>query len=312
MDINILQAFLVIAEEHHFTRAAERLQMAQPHLTRTMRRLEQELGFGLFDRSNNRHFALTPAGRHFLEEITPALAQYERALRGARRIAQGEPGKLVLGYTTAAVFSVLPSILQAYQQRNENEIIARDLSTTPYQPVMQALREGRLDVVLFPALEEEIKGVAHVCVATSPLCVVLPVNHPLTHLESVPFAALAQETWIATPRPLLPHITAAFQSLCRQAGFQPRFGQTASQAHTVVSLVAAQAGISIITRWAERHIQQPGVVYRPLADVSSHIELHLLWRKDDSSSLVHTFLQIACEASTKHMDGASTSPETRG
>ena len=79
---------------------------------------------------------------------------------------------------------------------------------------------------LFPAMNEEIKGVSHVCVTSSPLCVVLPADHPLAHLESIPLAALAQETWIATPRHLLPHITAAFLSLCQQAGFQPRFRQT--------------------------------------------------------------------------------------
>ena len=156
----------------------------------------------------------------------------------------------MLGYTSAAVFSVLPPILQQYRQHSE--IIARDLSTTSHSSVMQALREGRLDVVLFPALDEKIPGVAHVCVATSPLCVVLPNDHPLTSLEAVPLAALAEETWISTPRHLLSRLSDAFLALCQQAGFEPQMGPAASQAHAVVSLVAARAGIA-----GQRHHRHP-------------------------------------------------------
>src|SRR5581483_2788937 len=109
MDIQHLHVFVIIAEEMHLTRAAERLHVAQPHLTRLLHHLEEELGFCLLDRSNKRQLALTPAGEIFLARITPMLKQYEEAVQGARRVAQGEAGKLVVGYTAPAMFTgILP------------------------------------------------------------------------------------------------------------------------------------------------------------------------------------------------------------
>src|SRR5579862_3564142 len=117
MDLDALRSFIVIVEEQHITRAAERLQMAQPNLTRLIRKLEEELGFALFDRSNKRRFALTPAGRAFLDEMTRLLPQYDQAVRNARRVAQGEREKLVIGYVPAAMVShLLPLAVQEFER----------------------------------------------------------------------------------------------------------------------------------------------------------------------------------------------------
>src|SRR5579859_2863994 len=169
MDLNALRYFLVIAEEQHFTRAAERLQMAQPNLTRLMRKLEEDLGFTLFERSNKRRFALTPAGETFLQQIIPLLQQYEDAVQVAQRVAQGEGGKLVVGYTPFAMFSgVLPALIQVYQRSLEVELLPRDISAVSRQMVLRMLRDGRLDVALLPHGSEE-PGLACELVATTSL-----------------------------------------------------------------------------------------------------------------------------------------------
>lgn len=179
MDLNSLRYFLIIAEEQHLTRAAERLQMAQPNLTRIMRKLEEELGFVLFERSNKRRFALTPAGETFLQQMSPMLKQYEKAIQAARRVAQGEREKLVVGYTPLAMFNgVLPALMQISQHFPEVAFLPRDISAASRQMVLNMLRDGRLDVAFLPHGSEE-PGLTCELISTSTLVVVLPANHPL-------------------------------------------------------------------------------------------------------------------------------------
>lgn len=308
MDLDYLRCFLIVAEEMNLTRAAGRLEIAQPHLTRLIHRLEEELGFLLFDRSNKRQLAFTPAGEAFRAEIVPLLSQYDHVVQVAQRISRGEVGKLVVGYTGAAMLSVLPAILQEWRQRCEAEVIARDVSTTARSALLRALREGHLEVALVLSADDA-PGIAHECVCQAPLRVVLPATHPLTRLEAIPLAALEKETWLWFPRHLYPSFYDDIIALCHQAGFHPQIEHLGSQAQAAVSLVAAQAGISLLTQWSEQSLPHQAIVYRPLVDVTYQAELHVLWRKEERSPLVQAFLQVVREVSEK-LDHPSEQKET--
>lgn len=295
MDIQHLRAFVIIAEEMHLTRAAERLHVAQPHLTRLLHHLEEEVGFCLVDRSNKRQLALTPAGETFLQQIIPLLKRYEEALQTAKRVARGEGGKLVVGYTALAMFSgVLPALIQTYQRYPEVALLPRDLSTASRQMVLNMLRDGRLDVAFLPNASGE-PGLARELISTASLVVALPVNHPLASLPAIPLAALSQEAWIRAPRWINPRWDDDVSHLFQQAGFEPRVVQLTPQPHTLVSQVAAGLGLAILSTWTQQHVPHQGVVFLPLQESDYRLELHALWKNEDHSALLQTFLHIVRE-----------------
>jgi DNA-binding transcriptional LysR family regulator len=295
MDVRHLRAFVTIAEEMHLTRAAERLHVAQPHLTRLLHHLEEELGFCLLDRSNKRQLALTPAGETFLARITSILKQYEEAVQVARRVAQGEGGKLVVGYTAPAMFTgILPALLHVYQDNPEVELLPRDISSLSRQTILNMLLESRLDVAFVPTATEE-PGLARELVYTDSLVVALPANHPLANQPALSLSELSQEAWIQPPRSLNPRWNDDVSALFQQAGFEPRVVQLTPQAHTTISQVAAGIGLTILGTWTQQNVPHQGVVFLPLQGSDYTLELHALWRKEDRSPMLQTFLQILQE-----------------
>src|SRR5947209_6194365 len=116
MDLRHLQYFITVAEEMNITRAAERLGMAQPPLTRIIRGLEEELGVQLFDRST-RQISLTPAGKVFLKRVSLMLTQYQETVQLTQQVSRGERGQLRVGFTGAAIYSILPDIVRVYAER---------------------------------------------------------------------------------------------------------------------------------------------------------------------------------------------------
>ena len=229
----------------------------------------------------------------------PLLSQYDHVVQVAQRISRGEVGKLVVGYTGAAMLSVLPAILQEWRQRCEAEVIARDVSAD-YAP-------GHLEVALVLSADDA-PGIAHECVCQAPLRVVLPATHPLTRLEAIPLAALEKRRGSGFPG-TDPLFYGDIIALCHQAGFHPQIEHLGSQAQAAVSLVAAQAGISLLTQWSEQSLPHQAIVYRPLVDVTYQAELHVLWRKEERSPLVQAFLQVVREVSEK-LDHPSEQKET--
>ena len=309
MDIRHLHAFVIIAEEMHLTRAAQRLQIAQPHVTRMLQHLEEELGFSLFDRSNKRQMTLTPAGQIFLTRITPMLEQYEETVQAALRVARGEADKLVVGCVTAAMLSgILPRAIQEFDEVSQRELVLRDLSFQSYDGQIKVLSEHHLDALLIIRPFDET-GIEHECVSKVPLMLALPSTHRLVSLEAIPLAMLADEAFVQASRQIYPRFTDEGTHLCQQAGFNPKVVRKASHLQAVLSLVASGIGIAFVTGWTPLAIQQQDVVYRLLLDVNYQVELHLLWRKDDCSPLVQTFLQVVREVSAK-LDHPSAQKET--
>ena len=292
-----MRCVLVIAEEMNLTRAARRLEMAQPHLTRLLHRVEEEVGVSLFDRSNKRQLALTPTGETFLTRITPMLEQYEEAMQAARQAARGERGKLVVGYTTPAMLTVLPAILSAYQGFPEVELALRDLSTHSQRAQLVAVSKREIDVALIHQ-PPPVRGIEQECILQGNWVLALPITHPKTGQERISLSALAEEEWIWWPRSNGPNIYDAQMSIFRQIGFEPHIAYKAQQGHTMVGLVANERGIALVSPWTPYGAILPQVVYRPLLEVMP-VEFHVVWRKNERSPLVQVFLRIVREVSAQ-------------
>lgn len=310
MDTRTLQCLLVIAEEQHITRAAERLQMAQPNLTRIMRKLEAELGFALFDRSNKRQFALTPAGQFFLDKMARLLPEYEHVVQAAQRIAQGEKEKLVVGYVPVAMLSnILPLAIGAFERVCVGELILHDLATQSYKGRLKALREHHLDTLLMTADPGNEPGIEQALICSAPFMVALPRIHRLAHLEAIPLSALAEEAWVEVSHRLHPGLMDTLTHLCQQSGFTPRVVRQVPHIQTILSLVAGGVGIAFVTAWTSQALQPQDVVYRSLLDMSYQAQLYLLWRKNDSSPLLQAFRHCVLEASSRSTDASASSLE---
>ncbi len=288
MELRHLSYFIAVAEELHFGRAAARLHLAQPPLSRQIRQLEAELGVPLFER-DKRHVRLTDAGAVLLGEARAVLAHAEQAAHAARRAARGEVGTLAVGFIGAASYSVLPGIVQAFRARFPGvELVLQEMTTAEQ---LQALRGGQIRAGLVrPPVADA--ALAAETVLREPLVVALPAVHPLAAQRRVAIAALAGEPWVLFPRRLAADLYDQILGLCERAGFRPRLAQEAMQMQTVARLVGAGIGVSLVPRSVQT-LHSAGVAYRPLRDATAAVEMAVAWRRDDSSPLLRQFLAVA-------------------
>lgn len=288
MELRHLRYFVAVAEELHFGRAAERLRIAQPPLSRQIRDLERELGTPLFERGS-RGVSLTVAGRAFLPEARLTIAQAERAQRTAQRAAQGEAGRLRVGFVDAATHSgILPDVLAFFRMH----LPSIGLSLLEMDAVQQAdaLRDGRIDlaIVLSPPPDAD-RWLRVETVYSDPLILALPRGHRLASRARLSTADLANEAFLLFPRPVAPTLHDEIIARCRSARFSPRIVQEAVGWHTIVSLVSAGVGIAFVPR-SLRAARQGNTVYRPVRDL--HIDMHLFasWKRNERSPVRDRFM----------------------
>ena len=291
MELRHLNAFIAVAEELHFGRAAQKLCIAQPALSRQIQQLERELGVRLLDRENHR-VALTEAGNVFLGELRPALAQLEQAAEAVRQTGRGERGRLRVGFTAAMMSSRLPQIIRLFQERYPEAEVTFTEVYSGRQP--ELLHDKRIDVgfALFAGREPML------CVETvwtEPLIAVLPKRHPLAAQTELALSDLAEEPFVLFPRPLGPQLYDKIVQFCREAGFAPRSGPEAAPQRTIITLVGAGAGVSLVPA-SLQEIQDPEVAYRPLRAPVPAMEFAVVWRQNDASPLLLHFLEVAREA----------------
>lgn len=300
MELRHLRYFVAVAEELNFRRAAERLSMAQPPLSQQIRDLEEELGVLLFERTH-RSVQLTAAGKVFLEDATRLLAQSEQAIQRAQRANKGELGKLTIGYTSLILCRLFPDILRLHRSLFPDvELILQDMVTFEQ---MQQLYTNTLDISFathasfaITAMEQEM--LAQEPILFEPLVAALPENHPLAHRSSISLSALAHESWIWFARPFDPTTYDYMMRLFEQVGFRPRVTQEISQQQIIIGLVAAGFGISMVPKSAARQENGGGVVYLDLVDPTPRVEFNVVWRREDSSPILHEFLQTVREVSS--------------
>lgn len=291
MDLREMRYFLAVAEERNFGRAAERLHIAQPPLSRQIRALEEELGAALFVRTP-KGVELTEAGQTLLDEVPNLLALAQRARERTRRAGQGLVGQLDVGLFGSGVLDVIPRMLARFHaQRPEVKIRLHNLTKAEQ---LQALHERRLSVG-FNRLVPQEDGLVIEPILREPLVVAMPEGHPLAVRPSIPLAELDGQPMILYPnipmRGLAQEIIDAF----RVEGVSLRIEQEVEDVLTAVALVASGFGLAITTQSATS-LRLPGVAFRPLS--SRHlrdVELSCLFRRGDGSPVLAAFLDVVHE-----------------
>ncbi len=288
VELRTLRYFVTLAEELHFGRAAQRLAITQPPLSLAIRALEQELGVRLFAR-NKRQVALTHAGSAFLAEARAILARAGEAVQLARAADRGEVGKLVIGFMSAGVYTLLPPVLREFAASHSR--VRLELRELTLPQLHAALRRADIDVAFVrpPVTDAEL---AAEVLLREPLCVALPARHPLAAMRRVRSAKLAGEPFVMfqrAPGLVLHDLVLGF---CLQQGFAPRVAQEASQTHAVIGLVAAGIGVALVPSSAQE-IRLRGLVIRPLAERSPPVGTALAWRRNDRSPVCEAFVDTA-------------------
>lgn len=289
MELRHLASFLAVAEELHFGRAAKRLRMAQPPLSQQIRQLEEELGVQLFER-NTRSVRLTNAGESFRDPARAVLDDLDIAVRAAKAAGRGEYGRVSVGFAGASTHETLPRLTRAVRAAHPGlELVMR--GQTYANVALAGVADGSLDLG-FVRLPVNQPGVSTRVIEVEELICALPTDHPLADRERIPIEELAEESFVSFPANAGSTLRDATVKACVAGGFNPRVVQEAPDSYTILALVAAGVGVTL-TLTSCRHIQQNGLVYRPLTGEAIRLNAALAWRSDNTSAALRTVLDIA-------------------
>lgn len=292
MELRHLSAFITVAEELHFGRAAKRLQMAQPPLSQQIRQLEKELGVQLFER-NTRSVRLTSAGESFLAPARTVLDDLGIAVRTAKAAGRGEYGRVTVGFAGASSHESLPLLTRAVRAAHPGlELVMQ--GQTYANVALAKVADGSLDLG-FVRLPIARPGVEARVIGEEELVCALPSDHPLACRSRIPVEVLAGDPFVTFPAGAGSTVRDATVRACEAAGFHPRVVQEAPDSYTILALVAAGVGVTL-TLSSCQHIQQHGLVYRPLAGPPVRLQAALAWRPDNPCAALRTVLAVAEEA----------------
>jgi DNA-binding transcriptional LysR family regulator len=290
MELRHLRYFCALADELHFRRAAAQLHIAQPALSEQIRKLETELGVRLLDR-DRRRVTLSPAGAAFLREARTALDHAERAAEAARRAARGEIGQLRIGLTNSAAHEALPAIVPAFRAAYPDVgLVLRDLSIGEQMPLLLA---GEIDLGFVRPRPHE-PGLRCETVTRETFVAVLPSGHRLADGGEIEAGELAGEPFVLWPRQRSPELYDRLLGYCRDAGFVPTIAQEANEIPTILGLVAAGLGVSLLAE-SVRALHRDGVALRPLRPRLPGVDLVVAWNPAHASPLIDRFLAVVRE-----------------
>ena len=282
MELRRLRYFVAVAEELSFTRAAERLHIAQPPLSIQIRALEQEIGASLFDR-DQRHVYLTQAGKHLLERTRRILESVEAAKAEVRCAALGEVGTLHVGYTASAMFtSSLTSAIKAFQSGFPHVLLTLHEMTSLDQ--LNGLLDRTLDGGILRKADVPVPaGIVVEEWYRAPLVAAMASDHPLAKKRPIRISDLKDQPLIMYPRESGIGLYWQVLRLCARAGFRPRIAREVLELTTIVGLVDAGEGIAIVPA-DTRFIHLDGVVYVPIRDKDAFSTLYLGYRERDRNA----------------------------
>lgn len=287
VDVRRLRYFIAVAEELHFGRAADRLNIAQPALSRQIASLEGAIGALLFDRTRS-NIHLTAAGEALLPRARDILARVADAARIARRAADGTIGVLQVGFVGSASYSILPGILNAFRtSHKEVELVLHAMNTSELRA---ALVDRSIDVAFArPGIQdpEIINSVVH----EEPLIVALSEGDALAAQQDIALGDLATRPFILYPRHPRPSFADTILHICRAEGFSPDIAQETMEIQTALSLVSVGAGVSLVPA-ATAEAQLNGVAYRPIRGEAPHTQLSLAYRRDNRSAVLSAFCSL--------------------
>ena len=291
MELRQLKYFIAVAEELHFRNAAQRLNISQPPLSRQIRRLEEDIKVHLFVR-NKRGVSLTPAGKRFLPYAKNILKSIDLAAEVAR---QGNPKAVTLGFVSSASM-LLPPVLR--RVRETHPTIELKMIEAGSQRQKDMIRAGELDIALVRG-PWSCPGVISEAVQDDDLSIILANDHPRATDSTLKLADLAAEPFVFFPRELGPGFFDTVMSACNQAGFAPELTQVAGSTLTIIALVAAGQGYSLMpTRLAT---SSRGVTVRRPQDLTAQTQLSIAYPEGRESweltaSIVHAFKDLAASA----------------
>ena len=295
-----LRYFLAVAETLHFSRAAAQLGMAQPPLSQQIRRLEQILGYPLFDRTT-RGVRLTKVGQYFRERARDTIAKIRDDLEMARRLGSGQEGVLTVGFSGSVMLTTLPKAIERYRRMHPRvELRLRELVTAEQIP---SLLDGTLDLGFLRDGEPK-DGLSMESILRERFIAVLPARHKLAGHASIRPAELRHERFVLFARRMGPLAFDRTVACCEAEGFHPNLVQEAPQWPTVVRLVAAGSGISLAPACVA-NFAMPGVVYKKVR--SRHwtsIDIGLKSNVDNPT--VEAFLNIVRKQFSKNALGSAS------
>ncbi len=265
MELRHLRYFVAVGEALNFTKAAARLRIAQPALSRQVQDLEDEIGVDLLKRSP-RGVTLTAEGKLFLEEARDLLRRAEESTNKVRALARGEFGELHIGYSPTPTIEILPPALAAFQKAVPGvKILLHDMSA---DEILAGLRSGAIQLGVTPwEGAEHSAGVDFENLRTYPCNVALPPNHPLARLKSIPLEKLATEPLITLNQKEYPGVHDFMQRIFRPLGVKPRVVMEADSGSSVITAIESGRGIAI-TISALKLVTGNRLVYRPLTGVN--------------------------------------------
>jgi DNA-binding transcriptional LysR family regulator len=290
VELRHIRYFLAVAEERHFTRAAAKVGIGQPPLSQQIKDLEGEVGAALFDRLA--HGAeLTEAGKAFLAGVKEMPLIAERATMAARRAARGETGSVRVGFTSTATFNVVvPSAIRSFRRAYPDiDLTLEEANTTR---LVTGLREGTLDAVFLRPGTSDTAELQLRRLSEEPMVVALPKRHSAARQQEIDLARLKDDPFLLFPREVAPTIYDTVVDACRKAGFEPIIGQVAPHFTSIVNLVAAELGVSIVPA-SMMQVRVTGIAYRQIAGQSPTTRLALAHRRGETSPVVRNFIARA-------------------
>jgi DNA-binding transcriptional LysR family regulator len=293
IELRHLRSFVAVAQELHFSRAAERLYIAQPALSQQIRQLEQILAVRLFER--DRHTVrLTSAGQLFLKDATEILEQVDRSLVRMRQAQSGQQGRLTIGFVNVeiATANIIPDILACYRQRFP--AVEVHLKEMYLQEQLQALKQQQIQAGFAAVFQDPSSELDTEVLQRVPFVAVVSEQHPLAAKPSISLSSLLAEPFFFCPRDSDSGVL--YDRIAELYGSTPQVVQEVSNIHILLGLIAANLGVSLVAASAMT-LPFPGVVYRSLSDPQHDLAFQtvLLWQRDDPSPVLREFLDVARE-----------------
>jgi len=291
MELRHLRYFVAVAEELNFTKAAEKLRLAQPSLTRQIHNLEEELGVRLLNRSKSR-VSLTDEGRSFYIDAQRLVAQSLESVRAVQRLSRGETGQLNLGYLSKFNFDLLPGTLAEFS-RTRPEIAVNLFDMSPAEQ-LRALDARKIDLgfvgVRPPTNHKNVAMLAWERIGQHDLVVVLPDKHAFAKNSKIRMEDLKPVFFVTMSETTHPGSHAWLNGVCQQAGFTPRILQDVELESDLLRFVANGLGVTLAREQIKR-LAHPGVVFRPLA-VPIKADYWVAWHQENRSKALHQYVQI--------------------
>ena len=309
MELRHLRYFVAVAEELNFTRAAERLHIAQPPLSRQIQQLEDELGVTLIDRSS-RPLALTRAGAFFFEQSTQILGRIEEMAHATRRVGAGQRRWLGIGFVPSMLYGELPRVIQRFMRGHPDlDVVLTELTSVQQAEALQA---GRIDVG-FGRVAITADGLVNTLIQEEPMVAALPVDSPLAKLKTLTLKTLSEQTVVLYPASPRPSFADQVLTQFRAHGFPLTNVYETNGLQTAIGLVAAGVGVSIVPASVQR-LQRDDMTYRPLAQQTMVSPMLMTTREGDvSKDLVHLCeaVQAACASTGTPKPGGPRKKKAR-